>query len=236
MAYTAPENKAALHGSAGRSVARLRKETHHGNFLPCRSNPRYHRLVHGRRRSSPRPEPWPSETTALYGPAPLRRCPKLCAATLLEVIEYGDALVVPGFHDAHLHYFHSRAVRCSPSGRALRGRKRGRCRGTAGAPGCPASCRLMAAYPRLARLLVESRRYAEPRVTGCGYCTAYPWPCTPGTAHALWLNGCALERLGIAEDGEWPAGGGCEQRCPTGGLTAASCARQRPWSSCRARA
>lgn len=98
---------------------------------------------------------------------PLETMPEALRGDATEVIDYGDALIMPGFHDAHLHYFHS-ALYLSPLAERFVGENEADAVGAAGASGCPASCRLMAAYPRLARLPVESRRHAEPRVTGCG--------------------------------------------------------------------
>ena len=44
---------------------------------------------------------------------PLEAMPEALRGDATEVIDYGDALIMPGFHDAHLHYFHS-ALYLSP--------------------------------------------------------------------------------------------------------------------------
>lgn len=165
-------------GSAGRSVARLRKETHHGNFLPCRSNPRYHRPVHGCFRRARARSRGPRRRPHSMG-GPLEAMPEALRGDATEVIDYGDALSCRAFTTPT---FITSIPRCtSPLWPSASWAKTRRCRGTAGAPGCrrPADSWLLT--PRLARLLVESRRHAEPRVAGCGLPHASRGPCTPAT-------------------------------------------------------
>ena len=104
----------------------------------------------------------------------------ICAATATEVIDYGDALIMPGFHDAHLHYFHS-ALYLSPLAERFVGENE--------ADAVARLAPLAARRPADSWLLTQGwrdylwnpGRHAEPRVTGCGLPRHVPWPCTPAT-------------------------------------------------------
>ena len=121
------------------------------------------------------------------------------------VADYGEAFLMPGFHDAHLHFFHS-ALYASPLAEQFVG---------ASEQDCVARLAPLAARrPAGSWLLAQGWReylWDPPEVpTRASLDAAYPdQPVAlySGDAHTLWLNGCALERLGIAEDAEPPAGG-----------------------------
>ena len=111
---------------------------------------------------------------------PLETMPEALRGDATEVIDYGDALIMPGFHDAHLHYFHS-ALYLSPLWPSASWAKtrpmpwRGwrlwlpgvlpthGCLPKAGATTCgiPPACR-------------AARHWMRPT-------PHVPWPCTPGT-------------------------------------------------------
>ena len=95
-----------------------------------------------------------------------------------EVHDFGDALVVPGFHDSHLHFFHS-AIYSSPFAAMFTGeneadcveRLRGRTAGcsprggasTAGIrPSCPRSARSTRRSP------TDPQRCTRAMLTHCG--------------------------------------------------------------------
>ena len=122
-----------------------------------------------------------------------------------EVVDCGDGLLLPGFHDAHVHFFHS-ALYASPLAEQFVGTSEEDC------------------VARLAPL--AARRPAGSWLLAQGW-REYLWdvPCTPsrdsldaaypgqpvalysGDAHTLWLNSRALEELGIDESARAPAGG-----------------------------
>ena len=118
--------------------------------------------------------------------------------------DFEDALVVPGFHDSHLHFFHS-AVYSSPLATTFLGKSEADC-------------------------VERMRRFAERRPTGWLLAQGwreYRWdpPVAPtkrsldaafparavalysGDAHTLWLNSVALRELGLSRESEPPAGG-----------------------------
>lgn len=127
-------------------------------------------------------------------------CP---AAT--PVVDFGDRFICPGFHDAHLHFFHT-AVYNSPFV-------------------------LMHMGESEAELVARTREFAATLPEGAWVVTQgwrdYRWdppvpptkrsldeafpdrPCAmcSGDGHTLWLNSRALEELGITRDSEPPAGG-----------------------------
>lgn len=120
-------------------------------------------------------------------------------------INYEDALIMPGFHDAHMHVFHS-ALYLSP----LAERFCGENEEDAVARLAP----LAARRPEGSWLLTQGWRdylWNPPAMpTRASLDAAYPdrpVAMYSGDAHTLWLNTCALERLGITEDSTPPAGG-----------------------------
>lgn len=97
---------------------------------------------------------------------PLETMPEALRGDATEVIDYGDALSCRAFTTPT---FITSIPRCtSPLWPSASWAKTRPMPWRGWRLWLPASCRLMAAYPRLARLPVESRRHAEPRVTGCG--------------------------------------------------------------------
>lgn len=140
----------------------------------------------------------------------------IAACPAARVIDLGDAFVCPGFHDAHLHFFHT-SIGSSPY-------------------------MLMARGESEADLVARTRAFAE-HLPGDAWVVTQGWrdylwnppvpptkasldaafpdrPCAmySGDGHTLWLNGRALEILGIRRDSVPPAGGSYD-RDAAGGLT-----------------
>lgn len=119
--------------------------------------------------------------------------------------DLGDAFVMPGFHDAHLHFFHA-ALYSSPLADAFVG---------ASEADCVQRLQAFAATrPRGSWLLAQGwREYLwEPPVLPSRASLDAAFPDQPvalysGDAHTLWLNSCALRELGISDASEPPAGG-----------------------------
>ena len=121
-----------------------------------------------------------------------------------EVRDFGDALVVPGFHDSHLHFFHS-AVYSSPLAAMFLGESEA---------DCVARMRAFAAGRPDGWLLAQGwREYRwNPPALPSKRSLDEAFPARPvalysGDAHTLWLNSCALRELGLARDSVPPAGG-----------------------------
>ncbi|WP_296013505.1 amidohydrolase [uncultured Adlercreutzia sp.] len=119
--------------------------------------------------------------------------------------DWGSALVMPGFHDAHLHFFHS-ALYLSPLAERFVGDNE--------ADAVARLAPLAARRPEGSWLLAQGWRdylWNPPAMpTKASLDAAYPdrpVAMYSGDAHTLWLNSCALERLGITEDSTPPAGG-----------------------------
>ena len=119
--------------------------------------------------------------------------------------DWGDALIMPGFHDAHLHFFHS-ALYLSPLAERFVGENE--------ADAVARLAPLAARRPQGSWLLAQGwRDYLwEPPVMPSRASLDAAYPDRPvamysGDAHTLWLNSCALDRLGITEESEPPAGG-----------------------------
>lgn len=136
---------------------------------------------------------------------PLEAMPEALRGDATEVIDYGDALIMPGFHDAHLHYFHS-ALYLSPLAERFVGENE--------ADAVARLAPLAARRPADSWLLTQGWRDYLWNPAGmpsrASLDAAYPTrpvAMYSGDAHTLWLNSCALERLGITEDSEPPAGG-----------------------------
>lgn len=127
----------------------------------------------------------------------------------LPVAEFPDGFLMPGFHDAHIHVFHT-ALYLSP----LAERYCGESEADAVARLAP----LAARRPAGSWLLTQGwRDYLwNPPVMPSRASLDAAYPQQPvamysGDAHTLWLNSCALERLGITEDSVPPAGGSYDQ-------------------------
>ena len=121
-----------------------------------------------------------------------------------EVRDFGDALVVPGFHDSHLHFFHS-AVYASPLATMFLGENEA---------DCVERMRAFAAERPNGWLLAQGwREYRwDPPVLSSKRSLDEAFPARPvalysGDAHTLWLNSAALAELGLTRDSVPPAGG-----------------------------
>ena len=121
------------------------------------------------------------------------------------VEDWGERFICPGFHDAHLHFFHT-AVGSSPymlmdmgaSEAALVEHTR------AFAAGLPADAWVVTQGWR------DYRWDPPEHPTKASLDAAFPdRPCAmySGDGHTLWLNSRALEALGVTRDTEPPAGG-----------------------------
>lgn len=121
------------------------------------------------------------------------------------VEDWGDALIMAGFHDAHMHVFHS-ALYLSPLAERFVGDNE--------ADAVARLAPLAARRPAGSWLLAQGWRdylWNPPAMPSRASLDA-AYPDRPvamysGDAHTLWLNSCALERLGITEKSEPPAGG-----------------------------
>ena len=122
-----------------------------------------------------------------------------------SVEDWGDALIMAGFHDAHMHVFHS-ALYLSPLAERFVGDNE--------ADAVARLAPLAARRPAGSWLLAQGWRdylWNPPAMPSRASLDA-AYPDRPvamysGDAHTLWLNSCALERLGITEKSEPPAGG-----------------------------
>lgn len=121
-----------------------------------------------------------------------------------EVRDFGDALVVPGFHDSHLHFFHS-AVYSSPLATMFLGESEA---------DCVARMQAFAKARPNGWLLAQGwREYRwNPPVLPSKRSLDKAFPARPvalysGDAHTLWLNSAALDELGLTRDSVPPAGG-----------------------------
>ena len=121
------------------------------------------------------------------------------------VLDFGDRFICPGFHDAHLHFFHT-AVYNSPYVLMHMGESE--------AELVARTREFAAALPPSAWVVTQGwRDYRwNPPVppTKRSLDEAFPdRPCAmcSGDGHTLWLNSRALEALGVHRDSEPPAGG-----------------------------
>lgn len=127
------------------------------------------------------------------------------AGTEVPVVDLGDALVCPGFHDAHLHFFHT-ALGSSPYMLMDMGKSEA---------DLVAKTRAFAAsLPDDAWVITQGwRDYRwDPPVppTKRSLDEAFPdRPCAmySGDGHTMWLNSRALELVGITRDSVPPQGG-----------------------------
>lgn len=121
-----------------------------------------------------------------------------------QVRDFGDALIVPGFHDSHLHFFHS-AVYASPLATAFLGESEA---------DYVAHIRAFAKQRPNGWLLAQGwREYRwNPPLLPTKHSLDEAFPDRPvalysGDAHTLWLNSVALKTLGVHRDSVAPAGG-----------------------------
>ena len=122
-----------------------------------------------------------------------------------RVLDFGDRFICPGFHDAHLHFFHTAAY-ASPF--VLQHM------GTSEAELVAAARDFAATLPADAWVVTQGwRDYRwDPPVppTKRSIDEAFPdRPCVmlSGDGHTMWANTRALEALGITRDSEPPQGG-----------------------------
>lgn len=121
------------------------------------------------------------------------------------VLDFGDAFICPGFHDAHLHFFHT-ALGASPYLLMHMGESE--------AELVARTVEFAAGLPNHAWVVTQGwRDYRwDPPVppTKRSLDEAFPTrPCVmySGDGHALWMNTCALEALGVTRDSVPPQGG-----------------------------
>lgn len=118
---------------------------------------------------------------------------------------FDDGILMPGFHDAHLHFFHS-ALYDSPLAATFLGRSEA---------DCVSRMQVLAQRrPRGSWLLAQGwreYRWDSPVMPSRDSLDAafpeQPVALYSGDAHTLWLNSCALQELGISRDSQAPAGG-----------------------------
>uniref|UniRef100_A0A7C9KAR0 Amidohydrolase n=1 Tax=Muribaculaceae bacterium Z82 TaxID=2304548 RepID=A0A7C9KAR0_9BACT len=132
-----------------------------------------------------------------------------------RIEDLGDAFLCPGFHDSHMHVFHS-ALYSSPLACTFMGRSE---------QDCVERLRAFAETRPSGWLLAQGwreYRWDPPRLPDKRSLDA-AFPRRPvalysGDAHSLWLNSCALEELGLT-DGSLPPAGGVYDRDGQGHLT-----------------
>ena len=125
--------------------------------------------------------------------------------TSTPVRDYGDALVCPGFHDAHLHFFHT-ALGGSPF--------LFMCMGESEADLVERTREFAKGLPEHAWVVTQGwRDYRwNPPVSPTKHSLDEAFPDRPcvmysGDGHTLWVNTCALEALGVTKDSVPPQGG-----------------------------
>ncbi len=132
-------------------------------------------------------------------------CGPFAVSSKAVVQDFKSAYLMPGFHDAHLHFFHS-ALYGSPLASMFVGTSEADC--------VARMQDLAATRPRGSWLLAQGwreYRWDDPTPpTRHSLDAAFPEipvALYSGDAHTLWLNGCALSVLGISEDATPPSGG-----------------------------
>lgn len=120
------------------------------------------------------------------------------------VEDFGTAFITPGFHDSHLHFFHS-ALYSSPLAINYLGKNEA---------DCVARMQQLAESRPEGWLLSQGwREYRwDPPVMPSKHSLDEAFPNRPvamysGDAHTLWLNSAALAELGVTKDSVPPAGG-----------------------------
>ena len=127
------------------------------------------------------------------------------APAATPVVDYGEQFICPGFHDAHLHFFHT-SVGSSPYMLMDMG--------TSEAALVQHALEFSQGLPDDAWVVTQGwrdYRWDPPEhPTKASLDAAFPdRPCVmySGDGHTLWLNSRALEALGVTRDSEPPAGG-----------------------------
>ncbi len=118
---------------------------------------------------------------------------------------FNGACLLPGFHDAHLHFFHA-ALYASPLAATFVGASEADCvsRLQAFAQGRPRGQWLLA---QGWREYLWNPAQLPSRASLDAAFPDQPVALYSGDAHTLWLNSCALDALGITQDSQPPAGG-----------------------------
>lgn len=121
-----------------------------------------------------------------------------------QVYDVGEAFVMPGFHDSHLHFFHS-AVYSSSLATTFLGENEA---------DCVARMQHFAKTRQHGWLLAQGwREYRwDPPLMPSKHSLDAAFPTRPvalysGDAHTLWLNSVAMRELGLHRDSVAPAGG-----------------------------
>lgn len=122
-----------------------------------------------------------------------------------EIRDFGDALIMPGMHDSHLHFFHS-ALYSSPLADSYLGESEQDCveRLKPLAQRRPEGSWLLTQGWREYRW--NPARVPSKRSLDASY-PDRPVAMYSGDAHTLWVNSKALEELGLDDDSIPPAGG-----------------------------
>lgn len=125
-------------------------------------------------------------------------------STPAEIRDFGDAFVSPGFHDSHVHFFHS-SVYSSNLAASFLGKNE---------LDCVERMKELAKKRPHGWLLSQGwreYRWDDPRVPSKHSLDAVfpnrPVALYSGDAHTLWLNSCALKTLGISNNSKAPEGG-----------------------------
>ena len=133
-----------------------------------------------------------------------------------ELMDFGDAFVCPGFHDAHQHVFHAALFPSELAAEFV---------GTSEADCVARMAEFAAAHPGDGWLLSHGWREAlwDTPVIPTRTSLDVAFPDRPvamysGDAHTLWVNSAGLERLGIDRTTQPPAGGSFD-RFENGELT-----------------
>ncbi|MEG0147380.1 MAG: amidohydrolase [Raoultibacter sp.] len=133
-----------------------------------------------------------------------------------QVRDFGDALIMAGFHDSHLHFFHS-ALYASPLAESYLGENEADCVARL----APLAQRRPAGSWLLTQGWREYRWNPAKMPSKASLDAAYPHQPVAmysGDAHTLWVNSCALAKLGLTRDSVAPAGGSYDKD-ETGELT-----------------
>ena len=121
------------------------------------------------------------------------------------VLDFGDAFICPGFHDAHLHFFHT-ALGTSPYLLMHMGESE--------AELVERTVEFAKNLPEHAWVVTQGwRDYRwDPPVPPTKHSLDEAFPTRPcvmysGDGHTLWMNTCALDALGVTRDSVPPQGG-----------------------------
>ena len=131
------------------------------------------------------------------------------APSFVRVLDFGDRFICPGFHDAHLHFFHTAAY-ASPF--VLQHM------GTSEAELVATAREFATTLPADAWVVTQGwRDYRwNPPVPPTKHSIDEAFPDRPcvmlsGDGHTMWVNSRALEELGITRDSVPPQGGGYDK-------------------------